>query len=83
MMKSIRAGRSMYTISVPTTPNSEGSRTEIQVMVKKEFQPNPKCFPSFSNSGWRQILHNKVNFMVKVYYILLSSFLANLKFFTK
>ena len=37
MMKSIRAGRSMYTISVPTTPNSEGSRTEIQVMVKKEF----------------------------------------------
>ena len=36
-MKSIRAGRSMYTISVHTTPNSEESRIEIQVMVKKEF----------------------------------------------
>lgn len=70
MMKSIRAGSFMCTISLHTTPNSEGSRTEIQVMVKKEFYPNPKCFSSFSNSGWKQILQNKVNFMVKVYFII-------------
>lgn len=36
-MKSVTAGSSMYTISVHTTPNSEGSRIEIQVMVKNKF----------------------------------------------
>lgn len=60
----------VHNISPHYTKPSEGSRTEIQVMVKKEFYPNPKCFSSFSNSGWKQILQNKVNFMVKVYFII-------------
>lgn len=35
-MKSIKAESFMCTVSVHTTPNSEGSRIEIQVMVKKK-----------------------------------------------